>query len=87
MSGAMIPVSSGSGFIVREDGLIVTNAHVVGNQTQVVVRLFDGRTMEGKVQAVDTVSDLATIKVNAVRYLSLYKPGVEMVILSSKTHF
>jgi S1-C subfamily serine protease len=66
MSGTMAPVSSGSGFIVREDGLIVTNAHVVGNQTQVVVRLYDGRTMEGKVQAVDTVSDLATIKVNAV---------------------
>ena len=59
-------MSNGSGFIVREDGLVLTNAHVVANKRQVSVKLHDGRTFEGMVQAVDPVSDLATIKISAV---------------------
>ena len=59
-------VSQGSGFIVREDGLILSNAHVVANKMNVVVQLKDGRRFDGVVQAVDSVSDLATIKINAV---------------------
>ena len=51
---------------MREDGLILTNAHVVANKQQVVIQLNDGRTFQGTVQAVDPVSDLATVKVNAV---------------------
>ena len=62
----MIPVSNGSGFIIREDGLILSNAHVVANKVQVVVQLKDGRRFDGDVQAVDAVSDLATIKIKAV---------------------
>lgn len=56
--------SHGSGFIVREDGLILTNAHVVSRQSTVNVKLQGGRVVKGEVQAVDTVTDLATIKVN-----------------------
>ena len=52
-------VSNGSGFIVREDGLILTNAHVVANKQTVKVHLNNGKTYEGWVQAVDPVSDLA----------------------------
>ena len=63
----MIPVSNGSGFIIREDGLILSNAHVVANKVQVVVQLKDGRRFDGDVQTVDAVSDLATIKIKAVR--------------------
>jgi len=61
-----MPISNGSGFIVREDGIILTNAHVVGNNTTVHVKLNDGRSFDGYVQAVDPVSDLATVKINAV---------------------
>lgn len=57
--------SAGSGFIVRDDGLIVTNAHVVANKQTVTVRLPDGREFDGVVQVVDPVSDLATVKINA----------------------
>ena len=62
----MVGMSNGSGFIVREDGLILTNAHVVANKQNVKVKLKDGRSFSGVVQAVDPVSDLATLKINAV---------------------
>ena len=59
-------MSNGSGFIVRQNGLILTNAHVVANKQIVVVKLHDERVFEGTVTAVDPVSDLATIKIDAV---------------------
>ncbi|CAE1315992.1 HTRA2 [Acanthosepion pharaonis] len=57
-------LSNGSGFIVKEDGLILTNAHVVVNRHKVIVKLQDGTKVEGKVLLVDPVSDLAAIKIN-----------------------
>lgn len=59
-------VSNGSGFIVRADGLILTNAHVVANKNSVKVKLSDGHIVDGSVQAVDRLSDLATVKINQV---------------------
>jgi HtrA serine peptidase 2 len=61
-----VTVANGSGFIVRADGLIITNAHVVANRNAVNVKLYDGRQVEGRVVAVDPVSDLACVKINAV---------------------
>ncbi|KAK7508604.1 hypothetical protein BaRGS_00000170 [Batillaria attramentaria] len=66
--------SNGSGFIVRQDGLILTNAHVVANKSTVNIRLYDGREMEGFVLAVDPVSDLCAIRINA-KNLSVVKMG------------
>jgi S1-C subfamily serine protease len=60
----LFSISSGSGFIVREDGLILTNAHVVATYKKVLVKLFDGRVTEGIVEYVDERLDLATIKIN-----------------------
>ncbi|VDI22557.1 HtrA serine peptidase 2 [Mytilus galloprovincialis] len=56
--------SHGSGFIVREDGLVLTNAHVISRQSVVEVKLQDGRVVKGQVQAVDSVTDLATVKID-----------------------
>lgn len=56
--------SHGSGFIVRDDGLVLTNAHVISRQSVVDVKLQDGRVVKGQVQAVDSVTDLATVKIN-----------------------
>ncbi|MBA3921595.1 MAG: trypsin-like peptidase domain-containing protein, partial [Nostocaceae cyanobacterium] len=55
----------GSGFIIDKSGVILTNAHVVDQADKVTVRLKDGRALEGKVQGVDEVTDLAVVKINA----------------------
>lgn len=56
--------SYGSGVIVRSNGYILTNDHVVGGADKVTVKLQDGREFEGKVSS-DSRSDLAIIKINA----------------------
>ncbi|CAK9250533.1 unnamed protein product, partial [Sphagnum jensenii] len=63
-SADLFSISSGSGFIVREDGLILTNAHVVDTYKKVSVKLFDGRVAEGVVEYIDERLDLATIKID-----------------------
>lgn len=55
----------GSGFIIRPDGLILTNAHVVSGATNVTVKMRDGREMQGKVLGADPLTDVAVIKVEA----------------------
>ncbi|PZO52121.1 MAG: serine protease, partial [Phormidesmis priestleyi] len=55
----------GSGFIISEDGRILTNAHVVEGADTVQVTLKDGRTFEGKVLGADPVTDVAVIDVEA----------------------
>ena len=57
--------AAGSGWIIRSDGYIVTNAHVVQGATNVVVTLNDGRTIPADKVYTDTVTDLAIIKINA----------------------
>lgn len=54
----------GSGFIFDGAGLVLTNAHVVAQADRVIVTLKDGRNFEGKVQGVDSVTDLAVVKIN-----------------------
>lgn len=70
-----VPVASGSGFIVSEDGLIVTNAHVVTNKHRVKVELKDGATYEAKIKDVDEKADIALIKVDHEVSLPPAAPG------------
>lgn len=55
----------GSGFILRADGLIVTNNHVVAGASEVLVTLNDGRQFEAKVIGRDAPYDLAVLKIDA----------------------
>jgi len=55
----------GSGFILTANGRVMTNAHVVQDTDVVDVTLKDGRTFRGKVVGVDTVTDVAAIKIDA----------------------
>ena len=55
----------GSGFIVRADGIILTNAHVVADASTVTVKLTDRREFKAKVIGIDKPSDVAVIKIDA----------------------
>jgi len=65
---------TGSGFILSQTGEILTNAHVVADTDTVQVTLKDGRTFEGRVAGVDSVTDLAVVKINASK-LPIVKLG------------
>lgn len=56
---------TGSGFILSEDGRLITNAHVVSGTDVVKVTLKDGRQFEGRVVGTDPVTDVAVIKISA----------------------
>lgn len=60
-----VAVASGSGFVVSEDGQIVTNAHVVANKHRVKVELKSGASYDAKIKDVDEKSDIALIKIDA----------------------
>lgn len=55
----------GSGVIIREDGLILTNNHVIADATKIEVTLSNGKTYKGEVLGADPISDLALVKINA----------------------
>ena len=54
--------SSGSGFIVTEDGMVLTNQHVVDKASHVDIKLNSGETYRGVVVDVDEEKDLAAVK-------------------------
>jgi serine protease Do len=62
----------GSGFVIREDGLIVTNRHVIVGARTVRVRLSDGREFDAKIVGADAVTDIALLSVNAGRLPPLH---------------
>ena len=54
----------GSGFIVSDDGYIITNDHVVNNATKVVVSLTDGEHVDATIVGVDYANDIALLKID-----------------------
>jgi len=57
--------SLGSGFIVSEDGYVVTNHHVVDGADEIIVNLSDRRELPAKIIGTDKRSDIALLKINA----------------------
>jgi len=55
----------GSGFIISQDGLILTNAHVVGNAKEATVKLNDRREFTAKVVGTDPATDVAVLRIEA----------------------
>lgn len=60
-------LGQGSGVIIRKDGYILTNRHVIDGAEKIQVRLQDGRTFPATVRGVDRQSDVAVIKIEAQR--------------------
>ena len=63
--GDMPMRGQGSGFIVGQDGVILTNAHVVRDADEVTVKLNDRREFKAKVLGSDAATDVAVLKINA----------------------
>lgn len=57
--------SLGSGFIISSDGYILTNAHVVNEADEVIVKLFDKREFKAKIIGADKRTDVALVKIDA----------------------
>jgi serine protease Do len=56
---------TGSGFIINQEGYIITNEHVVHNADKIKVTLSDGREFTGEVVGSDATSDMAIVKIQA----------------------
>ena len=64
-SGQRSRAGIGSGFIVRADGVIVTNAHVVSGASTITVAMRDGTTYDATLVGEDEQNDLAVLRINA----------------------
>ena len=64
-SGERTSAGIGSGFILRADGVIVTNAHVVTGATAISVAMRDGTTHDAKIVGVDEQNDIAVLRITA----------------------
>jgi len=60
-----VSASGGTGFILSQDGYVLTNAHVVEGAEEVTVSLFDGQELEAELIASDDEIDIALLKVQA----------------------
>jgi serine protease Do len=69
----------GSGFVIRADGLIVTNRHVVAGARTVRVLLPDARELPAKILGVDAVTDIALLKVSAGNLPALHLGSTQAV--------
>ncbi len=67
--------SLGSGFIISNDGYILTNAHVIDSADEITVKLADKREFKAKVIGADKKTDVALIKIEADN-LSVVKQGI-----------
>jgi serine protease Do len=57
--------SLGSGFIISEDGFVLTNHHVIKDASEIIVRLDDKRELKAKLIGSDAKSDIALLKIKA----------------------
>lgn len=75
--------SLGSGFIISEDGLVVTNQHVVGvNASEVMVTLSNGESHKAEIVGIDELTDLSLLRIKTEKplpYLSFGKSENIMV--------
>lgn len=93
-SGEAAPLGAGSGWILSEDGHVVTNAHVVRGADSFVVQYSDGTQIEAELVGTDDFQDVAVLKlvlengsmvpgVSTVGDSSTIRPGDEVVAIGS----
>jgi len=84
----------GSGFIVREDGLIITNHHVIEDADEIIVRLADRREFVAEMLGSDAETDVAVLKIDAEDLPTLaygdssaLRPGEWVIAIGSPFQF
>ena len=55
----------GSGFVISEDGFVVTNNHVIESADEIIIEFFSGRELQAEVVGTDPKTDIALLKVEA----------------------
>jgi S1-C subfamily serine protease len=70
----------GSGVIVRSDGLIVTNNHVIQGAQEITVTMLSGRSLRGRVLGADRFSDIAVVKVDSPQPLPVVEMGTSSAL-------
>jgi serine protease Do len=68
-------IATGSGFIIRADGLVVTNYHVIEDSVRIEVQLYGGNILEANVIGRDSVGDLALLKIQTDQPLPIVPLG------------
>jgi serine protease Do len=71
--------SLGSGFVIRADGYILTNAHVVAAADRIVVKMTDGRNFDATLIGLDPLTDIALLKIDAAGLPKVALGNVERV--------
>lgn len=71
----------GSGFLISSDGYIVTNDHVAGNATKIVVTMTDGKEYPAKIIGTDRTADVALLKIEATGLPSLRLANSDDVVV------
>lgn len=66
-AGGQAAPSLGSGFVIDDTGLIITNRHVVGSAKTVQVKLADGKIVEGAVRGSDHLTDIALVQLKGAQ--------------------
>jgi serine protease Do len=64
-SGERSRAGLGTGFVIRRDGVVVTNAHVIAGASRLTVMTRDGRTFPARLLGADETNDIAVLKVDA----------------------
>jgi serine protease Do len=84
----------GSGFIIRESGLIVTNHHVIDEADEIIVRLYDRREFVAELVGSDAETDVAVLRIDADDLPTLefgdsdaLKPGEWVIAIGSPFQF
>lgn len=71
----------GSGFIISPDGYILTNHHVAGNASKILVTLTNGDKVDAEIIGTDPVSDIALLKISGNNYPYLKFANSESVLI------
>lgn len=79
------PVSTGSGFVIREDGYLLTNQHVVGGADEYIAVMADGSEHEARVVGETAEYDLAVLQIDATGLVPMVFADSDQVMVGDAT--